>query len=270
MPNTTIDKITDDITSLFKSAAEKIKNANATPIFSTICPMSLDTWNHRRPSQHHTSHLSSFPYYPLMQEKHESVILKINQEIHLLNKSHNMHTPRLAKSVIYHRKGQLRCWYGRLVDGVHPKHNLQNEWVLDLNRSPPNQLPPTEPAKSQPDDQEYDSDSSAKRSWLYWWCWLCVWMDGLSWHPTSVSASWPLSPDSGCWCLGQTLRMAPQSLTRNGWDWLNTLATLWCRERLVKAALLVGVLGSMSRAECVVCASRSNRSNRKSWSQIGR
>ena len=95
MPNTTIDKITDDITSLFKSAAEKIKNANATPIFSTICPMSLDTWNHRRPSQHRTSHLSSFPYYPLMQEKHESVILKINQEIHLLNKSHNMHTPDL-------------------------------------------------------------------------------------------------------------------------------------------------------------------------------
>ena len=169
MPNTAIDKITDDIISLFKSAAEKIKNANATPIFSTICPMSLDTWNHRRLRQHRTSHLSSFPYYP----KHESVILKINQEIHLLNKSHNMHTPRLAKSVIYHRKGQLRCRYGRLVDGVHPNHNLPNEWVdtlnrvLDLNRSPKNHLPPTEPAKSLPDDEEYDSDSSAKRSWLY-------------------------------------------------------------------------------------------------------
>ena len=173
MPTYPIDKITDDITSLFKSTAEKIKNANATPIFSTICPMSLDTWNHRRLSQHRTSHLSSFPYYPLMQEKHESVILKINQEIHLLNKSYNMHTPRLAKSVMYHRKGQLRCRYGRLVDGVHPNHNLQLEWVdtldrvLDLNRSSPNQLPPPEPVKSQPDDEEYDSDSSTKRSWLY-------------------------------------------------------------------------------------------------------
>ena len=180
MPTYPIDKITDDITPLFKSTAEKIKNANATPIFSTICPMSLDTWNHRRLSQHRTSHLSSFPYYPLMQEKHESVILKINQEIHLLNKSYNMHTPRLAKSVMYHRKGQLRCRYGRLVDGVHPNHNLQLEWVdtldrvLDLNRSSPNQLPPPEPVKSQPDDEEYDSDSSTKRSWLYWWRWLCV------------------------------------------------------------------------------------------------
>ena len=180
MPTYPIDKITDDITSLFKSTAEKIKNANATPIFSTICPMSLDTWNHRRLSQHRTSHLSSFPYYPLMQEKHESVILRINQEIHLLNKSYNMHTPRLAKSVMYHRKGQLRCRYGRLVDGVHPNHNLQLEWVdtldrvLDLNRSSPNQLPPPEPVKSQPDDEEYDSDSSTKRSWLYWWRWLCV------------------------------------------------------------------------------------------------
>ena len=204
MPNTTIDKITDDITSLFTSAAEKIKNANTTPIFSTICPMSLDTLNHRHLSQHHTSHLTSFPYYPLMQEKHKSVISKINQEIHLLNNSHKMHTPRLAKSVIYHHKGQLRCRYGRLVDGVHPNHNLQNEWVdtldrvLDLKRNPPKQLPPTEPAKSQPDDKDYDSDSSAKRSWPFWWRWLCVWMDGLSWHPTSVSASWLLLPDSGC------------------------------------------------------------------------
>ena len=89
----------------------------------------------------------------------------------------------------------------------------------------------------------------------------CVWVDGLSRHPTSVSASWPLSPESGCWCLGQTLRMAPQSLTVNGWDWLNTLATLWCRGRLVKAALLVGVLGSMSRAECAACVSCERQSS---------
>ena len=179
-----------------------------------------------------------------------------------------MHTPRLAKSVMYHRKGQLRCRYGRLVDGVHPNHNLQLEWVdtldrvLDLKRSSPNQLPPPEPVKSQPDDEEYDSDSFTKRSWLYWWRWLCVsgWTV-LSWHPTSVSASWPLSPESGCWCLGQTLRMAPQSLTVNGWDWLNTLATLWCRGRLVKAALLVGVLGSMSRAECAACVSCERQSS---------
>ena len=122
-----------------------------------------------------TPHIPSvlLPILPPHAKKHECVILKINQEIHLLNKSHDMHTPRLVKSVIYHRKGQLRCRYGRLVDGVYPNHNLQNEWVdtldrvLDLNRTPPNQLPPTEPAKSQPDDEEYDSDSSAKRSWLY-------------------------------------------------------------------------------------------------------
>ena len=30
---------------------------------------------------------------------------------------------------------------------------------------------------------------------------------------TSISASWPLLPDSGDWCLGQTFLMAPQSLS---------------------------------------------------------
>ena len=110
-----------------------------------------------------------------MQDKHESVILNINKEIHLLNRSHNMHISRLPKSVIYHCKGQLRCRYGMLVDGVHPNQNLQHQWVdtldrtLDLNRIPQNQVPPTvQPVKSQPDDEDYDSDSSAKRSWLYW------------------------------------------------------------------------------------------------------
>ena len=203
MPNTTIDKISDDITSLFKSAAEKIKNANATPIFSTICPMSLDTWNHRRLSQHRTSHLSSFPYYPLMQEKHESVILKINQEIHLLNKSHNMHTPRLAKSVIYHRKGQLRCRYGRLVDGVHPNHNLQNEYGSTHSTGSWTSIEAPQISYHQQNQRNHslmmrnmtvtalpnEAGSTDDAD--------CVWMDGLSWHPTSVSASWPLSPDSG-------------------------------------------------------------------------
>ena len=98
-----------------------------------------------------------------------------------------------------------RCLGQTLVDGVYPNQNLQHQWVdtldraLDLNRIPPNQLPPTAPpVKSQPDDEDYDSDSSAKRSWLYWWCWLCLWVDGLSCHPTSISASSPLSPESGC------------------------------------------------------------------------
>ena len=149
---------------------------------------------------------------------------------------------------------------------MHPNHNLKDEWVdtlnrvLDLNRSLPNQLPPTEPAKPQPEDEDYDSDSSAKRSWLYWWRWLCVWMDGLSWHLTSQLADL-CRLIRGVGVQDRPSAWPPQSLTMNGWDWLNTLATLWCRERLVKAALLVGVLGSMWRAECVVYASSERQSS---------
>ena len=172
MPDSDVDEITRDIMDTFTCTAEKIKKTNATPIFSTICPMSVITWNRRRLSQHRTSHLASFPSYPLMQAKHEAVILKVNQAIHLLNRANMMNTPRLANPVIYRRKGQVRCRYGKLVDGVHPNRNLQKEWVdildkvLDLNRSTPIHLPSHQPTMKP--EEEYDSDSSEKRSWLYW------------------------------------------------------------------------------------------------------
>ena len=107
-----------------------------------------------------------------MQAKHETVILKVNQAIHLLNRANMMNIPRLANPVIYRRKGQVRCRYGKLVDGVHLNRNLQKEWVdildkvLDLNRSTPIHLPSHQPTMKP--EEEYDSDSSEKRSWLYW------------------------------------------------------------------------------------------------------
>ena len=130
MPNSDVDKITRDIIDTFTCTAEKIKKTNATPIFSAICPMSVITWNRRCLS------------------------------------------PRLANPVIYRRKDQVRCRYGKLVDGVHPNRNLQKEWVdildkvLDLNRSTPIHLPSHQPTMKP--EEEYDSDSSEKRSWLYW------------------------------------------------------------------------------------------------------
>lgn len=172
MPSTNPTKAAEDITFQFRSTAKKILKAKATPIFSTICPMSIATWNHRRLSQHRTTHLSSFKQYPTMQKHHEEVILKVNKAIHVINRKNDKHTPRLANQVIYHRKGQLRCRYGKLVDGVHPNSNLVKDWismldrVMDMNRDrytievPAAQLKPTE-------EEEYDSDSSQKRSWLY-------------------------------------------------------------------------------------------------------
>ena len=175
MPDFDAEKITKDIVSKYESTAVKIKKTNATPVFCTICPMSLATWNRRRLSQHRTAYLSKFPSYTPMQAKHEEVILKVNQSIHLLNRANNMNTPRLANPVIYRRKGQVRCRYGKLVDGVHPNRNLQKEWVdtldkvIDLNTNAESKQSPEHPIFNVKSVEDYDSDCSEKHSWLYWW-----------------------------------------------------------------------------------------------------
>ena len=46
-------------------------------------------------------HLAYFPSYPLMQAKYETVTHKVNQAIHLLNRSNIMNTPWLFSPVIY-------------------------------------------------------------------------------------------------------------------------------------------------------------------------
>ena len=57
MPDFDAEKITKDIVSKYESTAVKKKKTNVTPVFCTICPMSLATWNRRRLSQHRTAYL---------------------------------------------------------------------------------------------------------------------------------------------------------------------------------------------------------------------
>ena len=207
-------------------------------------------------------------YIFLMQEKHESVILKINQEIHLLNKSHNMHTPDLPSpwyitpraswdadmeglwtacipTITWRTNGSTHStgsWTSIEVPQISYHQQNQRNHSLRMRNMTVTALP-NEAGST--DDADY----------------VCEWIDCPDIPLPFQLADLCRLIDSECWCLGQTLSMAPQSLTRNGWDWLNTLATLWCHGRLVKAALLVGVLGSMSRAESVMCASSERQSS---------
>ena len=82
--------------------------------------------------------------------------------------SHNMNIHRLA--VAYHRKCQLSCRHGRLVDGLHHNKNLQQEWVYTLNKSLDLNRPrPTvQPAKCQSDDEDLYSDIlHSERLWTW-------------------------------------------------------------------------------------------------------
>ena len=177
MPESNLDTLIKDMTFLFVSTAECIKKAGATPVFATIAPMSIATWNSHRLHKHRTTHLTFFKNYDIMQTKLELLISSINKNIHQINKSNNVHTPRLSKSIMYQRRGHSRCRYGMLVDGVHPSLKLSASWidtldrVFDLNKIPA--LHSTPDISTSAKDNIYDSDvsddsdSEKKRCWLY-------------------------------------------------------------------------------------------------------
>ena len=118
----------DRVMTLLSNAQIKILNANAIPIFSTIAPMSLQTWNSVRLQQQKTSHLLHSHQYEDMQELLIDTTIAINKQIIEINSIVNMHTPKLGEEII-HKPGANRSHrtrYGRLVDGVHlcPESNL--------------------------------------------------------------------------------------------------------------------------------------------------
>lgn len=101
-----------------------IKSANATPVFSTILPIHLETWNKKRLSQHRTSLLTHFKQYQDMQSRLETAITLTNQHIHAFNRSNSVATPRLSKHIIFNRRSSVRTMYGRLEDGCHANERL--------------------------------------------------------------------------------------------------------------------------------------------------
>ena len=172
-------QIHNRVIKIIKSAEKKIKNAKATPVFATICPMSIQRWNSFRLHQHKTSHLNYFNHYDHMQQIIEEAISLINTTILSINSKNKVATPKIAQPIMYLRNGHCRCRYGKLLDGVHPNENIQAEWkntvekILTKNRKSikkaPKTLPPPTPSSAinYEDTDGKDSDASQKRSWLY-------------------------------------------------------------------------------------------------------
>ena len=174
---------------IIRSSASRIKQLNAIPIFATITPMSIQTWNKHRLHAHRTSHLNHFHHYQNIQDTIEEATLAINTTIHSINSSNKVITLKLAQEIIYYRHGHLRTRYGKLPDGVHPNQKVLSSWTQtmktiinrntgtkSLNHTPP--APPTQtiiqpvqinPPSSPPSPPPVsDSDSeqgSPKRSW---------------------------------------------------------------------------------------------------------
>ena len=127
------------LTNLIHDTYTKINKEHITPIFCTIPPGFLNTWNTKRLAQHKTSHLKHTDKYKTMNKHLMDSCIRINQEIIRFNIQHNAHTPKLANAVIQ-KQGKNKGYKIReyaLEDGVHASEKTKIAWagmILDAIR----------------------------------------------------------------------------------------------------------------------------------------
>ena len=69
---------------------------------------------------------------------------------------------------MYKRKGQWRYRYGKLKDGVHANVKLNKVWIKTMDTViNKNMARSSSDSPSSDSNDDYDSDASDKRSWLY-------------------------------------------------------------------------------------------------------
>ena len=165
------------VSGLIDDASRLMNTTNTTPVFCTIAPSYLHTWNKIRLSQHQTCMLKhNDQQYQDMQKNMIYSIVEINKHIVRTNISNNMHTPKLA-DVVIRKKGKgrgYRLFADKFRDGVHPTDDTRERWAelilsaIKINRTPsPSMALSKRPAASHSDsgsECEHDSSKSKKRS----------------------------------------------------------------------------------------------------------
>ena len=122
---------------IFLSATDIITQFNAIPIFCTIAPMDISTWNHHRLENHRTSYLLHHREYSNMQENLNSATVFINHQIISLNDTHALETPKLAQEIIFKpglRRPTYRLKHSNLqTDGCHVTEDVNCTWRMALD-----------------------------------------------------------------------------------------------------------------------------------------
>ena len=105
------------------SIAISVRSFKATPVFSTIIPMSLRVWNDVRLSQGKTQMLLHTGQYEDMQYFLNRAIMRVNYHIITTNVDNLMGTPHLFDVVASYDGSPYtpRIHYNRFEDGVHLK-----------------------------------------------------------------------------------------------------------------------------------------------------
>ena len=160
----------------YRKAEKTIIDNGAIPVFCTITPSSLYTWNHTRLSQGKTSHLEAYKEYDVMQKALIETISRINREICSINIRNNVATPKLDRAVIVRRprgNANTHIRYDKLPDGVHLNKKLVKSWLGTLERVlKRNQDKYEEPTSAQAQScqvfsEDSDSETDTKRDWMY-------------------------------------------------------------------------------------------------------
>lgn len=130
--------LVEDTISKMEAGARKILSAGAIPVFCTVTPMILASWNQSRLSKRKTSYLLHERDYGAMQQQHIDTVVMLNRRIDALNQQHHMQTPRLGGIVLQKRgtSGGYRLRENRLAsDGCHLTEETDDRWIKLLRET---------------------------------------------------------------------------------------------------------------------------------------
>ena len=132
--NEDVEEVVDRVAEQYRRASREIKSMNVTPVFATISPIHLRSWNLMRLAQRKTVRLYHAENYRHMQTQHELCVQMINRHISAINDENGLQTPRLAKHVLQKRgkNKNYRFRSDRFEDGCHPSQDLVERWVREL------------------------------------------------------------------------------------------------------------------------------------------
>ena len=116
-------------------AANKILKLGVSPIFCTIFPMHLATWNNLRLKQHKTNTLNYQGEYNTMQQKLEEHIDAINSHITQMNSSRHYCTPLLHTNMEKNRRNKKYLHYKLLTDGCHLGEPMKEKIIKSIDRA---------------------------------------------------------------------------------------------------------------------------------------
>ena len=113
----------------------RIVKQGVLPVFCTIIPMHLETWNKTRLAQGKTMKLIHMEKYPQMQKDLETALDELNHHIIKINSLKSLATPLTHTSLLKRQNKVYYHLYGLLPDGCHPSEKATERIIKTINNA---------------------------------------------------------------------------------------------------------------------------------------